>query len=273
MIIVQISETHITMDGEARDTRLANLDTCLNHINGLDNEPDIVIHTGDLSQNNLELEYRAVSERMDKLKAPHYIVPGNRDDSATMRALFNDRYSLNTASDHFCYMIDDYPVRLIALDTTSDKTGLGQFCDERASFLKAALGGSEGEPTAKPALIFMHHPPYEVHVSSNPREFEDWKMAEGFQEILHQHPGKIRIICGHVHRNSFGAIGDVATSTMPSLALDLRRKNDPLVVDDEIMYHIHEFGPDGNCATRLVRVPMVNHLPLPSHPVPNGMAV
>ena len=282
MIIAQISDTHITMEDEARDNRLANLDACLNHINALTKAPDIVIHSGDLSHNNLEPEYLAVTERMDKLKVPHYFIPGNRDESSVMRTMFGKRFPLTSHSEHFSYIIDDFPVRLIALDTTSKTSGLGQFCDDRASFLKEALAmeaqllGNKplAAPLVKPVLIFMHHPPYEVHVSSGPRQYENWNDAVKFQEIVQAHQGKIRIICGHVHRNSFGNIGEIATSTMPSVALDLRRKNDPLVVADEIMYHIHEFGPDGNCATRLVRAPLpLKEMSRIEHPVPGGMAV
>ena len=269
MIIVQISDSHITATGESGNARLANLKSCIGHINTLDRQPDIVIHTGDLSQDNLDVEYQMVMSQMKRLRIPYFVIPGNRDNSATMRALFGDKLPLTTASSHFCYVIDDYPVRVIALDTTSSTSGLGEFCDERAEFLRDALASS----VVKPVLIAMHHPPFEVHVSSTPKEFENWKMAERFQEIVEQHPGKIRIICGHVHRNSFGNIGEIATSTIPSVALDLRRKNDPLVIDEEIMYHIHEFGADGNCATRLVRAPMpIKEKGAVENPVP-GMAV
>lgn len=269
MIIVQISDTHITESGEASDARKANLEACISHINGLAKQPDIVVHSGDLSHDNLDAEYQTLIAAMKKLKAPHYVIPGNRDSSDKMRMKFDGQYPLTTKSSHFCYVIDDYPVRLIALDTTSDKSGLGQFCEARSEFLKDALA-TEGD---KPTMIAMHHPPYAVSVSRDPMQFEDPGEMQRFQDVVSAHPGKIRIICGHVHRNSFGNIGEVASSSMPSVALDLRRKNDPLVVDNEVMYHIHEFGPDGNCATRLVRVPMQEREVVIKHPVPGGMAV
>ena len=269
MIIAQISDSHITANGEMAASRVENLAACVKHINASRRQPNIIVHSGDLTHDDLDEEYQTALDIMGALKAPLYFIPGNRDDSEHMRRLYSGRFPLTENSEHFCYTIKNHAVHLIALDTTSNKTGLGQFCEARAEFMQSALS----ECGDKPALIFMHHPPYEVPSSFLPREFDNWQEVELLEKILTNHPGKIRVISGHVHRNSFGNIGEIATSSMPSIALDLRRKNDPLVVPDEIMYHIHEFGPDGHCATRLVRVPLEDETADIMNPVPGGMAV
>lgn len=250
MIIAQISDSHITATGETREARLADLETAIADINGLEPSPDIVIHTGDLTHDHEREEYELVIERLDRLDMPVYYIPGNRDNRSIMRELFGTRFPLEEGSQFFSYAIEDFPVRLIGIDTTSDKSGLGRFCDERADFLNQALAA---EPQ-KPTLLCIHHPPYGVPQSRADFEFEDRAEVARLEEMLRAYPGEVRLIAGHVHRNTNHQIGEIDVSTMPSVALDLRGKSDALCNEGVVQYHIHEFGPDGKFKTRLRNV-------------------
>ena len=59
MLVAQISDTHlITPGGPGRfgDEKLVALEKCIEAINNLDTLPDVVIHTGDLSDNGSSAE-------------------------------------------------------------------------------------------------------------------------------------------------------------------------------------------------------------------------
>ena len=59
MLVAQISDTHlITPGGPGRfgDEKLIALEKCIEAINNLDTLPDVVIHTGDLSDNGSSAE-------------------------------------------------------------------------------------------------------------------------------------------------------------------------------------------------------------------------
>jgi 3',5'-cyclic AMP phosphodiesterase CpdA len=61
--IAQISDTHITKFGMHIPEFL---DSCIRIINSLDPAPDIVIHTGDLTDNGVLLDYELAVERLAK---------------------------------------------------------------------------------------------------------------------------------------------------------------------------------------------------------------
>lgn len=261
MIIAQISDSHLTAKGENSEARCANLEACISHINALQPAPDIVFHTGDLTHDNLASEYAMAMDIMSALKVPLYFIPGNRDDRGHMRELFAPLFPLDKSSPFFSYVIDDYPVRLIALDTTSDTSALGHFCKERAGFLKDALSQTPevpvAKPLARPAVIFMHHPPYDAMQAPEAYrfQFEDRAMTENFGQIVAAHEGPLRIICGHIHRNTSGTIGGVMGSSMTSLALDLRKGEYFGAEAHAMTYHVHDFSDPANPVTRTEIVP------------------
>ena len=164
MIIAQISDTHIDPDGPNGAARLRNLEDCVEDINGLDRLPDVVIHTGDLAQYGAPAQYQKAKRLLGALRCPLLVAAGNRDDRAALRSAFPvDDYLLpETLFVQYCS--DAFPVRLIAVDTLSENSNQGDFCEVRANSLRAALA----EDTAKPTVIFMHHPPFEVRESDYP---------------------------------------------------------------------------------------------------------
>lgn len=240
MILAQISDTHIDLDGPNGAARLGNLERCVADINRLDPLPDAVIHTGDLAQNGKPAEYEAAKRILDTLRCPYHVGAGNRDDRDAMRAAFPaDRYLLPDTA-FVQYSIDDYAVRFIAIDTLSEKSNQGDFCEIRADSLRQALA----EEPAKPTVVFMHHPPFEVHDSDYPIQFASWDGVERMSRALEGQDHVVGMLCGHTHRETAGRIGDLTVSSMPSVAVDLRLGDYPDAVDGLPLYKIHRIEPD-----------------------------
>jgi 3',5'-cyclic-AMP phosphodiesterase len=106
------------------------------------------------------------------------------------------------------YAIDDYPVRLIALDTLCPGSNKGDFCRERVRHL---IGMIESE-TIKPIAVFTHHPPFEVTVGPDSLHFETPEIMSRLRRAL-QHSGRVvAVFSGHVHR---AAAGYVEASRQP----------------------------------------------------------
>jgi 3',5'-cyclic AMP phosphodiesterase CpdA len=235
MIIAQISDTHIDLDGPKGPARLGYLERCVADINRLDPLPDVVIHTGDLSQNGKPAEYEAARQVVGALRCPLHVTAGNRDDRAAIREAFPaDRYLLpDTPFVQYC--VDDYPVRLIAVDTLSEKSNQGDFCKIRADGLRAALT----EEREKPTVVFMHHPPFEVRESDYPVQFASWDGVERMSRALEGLSHVVGMFCGHTHRNAAGEVGGVPVSSMPSVAVDLRLGQYPAALDGVPVYKLH----------------------------------
>ena len=80
--------------------------------------PDVVIITGDLTENGLAAEYANLAAILGRtLSMPVYVIPGNHDQRENLRAGLAHLPGV-TSNPHFVqYAVEDHPVRLIMLDT------------------------------------------------------------------------------------------------------------------------------------------------------------
>ncbi len=247
MIIAQISDTHIDLENPKCATRLHDLERCVAAINRLDPEPDVVIHTGDLVHNGTPAEYESVHHILRILQCPFHAAVGNRDDRAAMRAAFSADRDLLPDTLFVQYSIDTFPVHLIVLDTQSSNGNQGDFCQVRANNLHTALAGS----TAKPAAIFMHHPPFEVLESDYPHQFKPWESVERIGRALNGHRHVAGIFCGHSHRDANGEVGGVPVSSTPSVAVDLRLGHQMDEYASNPVFKLHNFDGQGSFSSRI----------------------
>ena len=260
MIIAQISDTHIALDTADADQRIRDFERTIADINELDPAPDIIIHTGDIVHNGRQDEYAHAAATFAKARAPVYVLVGNRDNRANLRAAFSACGYLAPDSDFIDYAIDDYPIRLIALDTLSLVSNKGDFCPERVRRLIDLIDAE----TAKPIAVFMHHPPFEVTVGPDRLHFETSEIMSRLRRAL-QHTGRvIAVFSGHVHRAAEGDIGSIPATVVPCIATTLRKGEYPPHMKMCPVYHVHRFDPLWGFATetRIVGAgpPAVNHV-------------
>lgn len=216
MRIIQISDSHIAHD---IPQRLVDLNTCIDSINKLSSAPDIVIHTGDIAHNGLEEEYIAARKSLVKLKTPYYILAGNKDNRNQMKQVFNDQSYLQQHPKFIQYSIEQFTTRVLILDTLSDSSNKGELCDERLSHLEQMIAYDMN----KPAVVFMHHSPFEVKEIPDPLQFDNWSQVDALDKLLSSHSNVQGVYCGHVHRNVEGTIGKLSVKVLSCMATDLRK--------------------------------------------------
>lgn len=215
MRIVQISDSHISLDKPGRAGELA---ACVEHINALDPQPDVVVHTGDVAHDGHVEEYAIARRLLDGLDAPYFVLAGNRDDRRRLIDAFADGKHLSPGMDFAQYAVEDFPVRLIAADTQSGTSPKGRLCQDRLANLSALIA----RDSSRPAALFLHHPPFDVPVAPDPFQFEDRAEADALMRLLCGHPHIRGLYCGHVHRGYRTEIGAMEASVLSSLASDLR---------------------------------------------------
>jgi 3',5'-cyclic AMP phosphodiesterase CpdA len=221
MLILQITDTHIKHPGKLAysyvDTE-AMLRRCVDQVMRLDPLPDVVVLTGDLVDLGLPEEYAHLRRILAPLRMPVYAIPGNHDDRDAMRHAFRDGGYL-PATGFLHYAVDDWPVRLIGLDTLIPMQGGGELCSDRLGWLEDTLARRPSVPT----LIMMHHPPFATGIAHMDRIGLDNRDA--FTAIMARHPQVQTILCGHLHRSIQAVVGGRRTTTCPSpahqVALDL----------------------------------------------------
>jgi 3',5'-cyclic-AMP phosphodiesterase len=88
---------------------------------------------------------------------PVFVIPGNHDAREPLREAFRDAGYL-PAESYLQFAIEDYPLRLVALDTLVPGENGGMLCAERLGWLDTALPAStDRDPDASPAIRDGHY--------------------------------------------------------------------------------------------------------------------
>lgn len=223
MIIAQISDTHIQLAEPAAAGRLDDLVRTVQSINDLPEQPDLVLHTGDVAHDATTADYAAARTALSRLKAPVYATIGNRDRRESFYTAFVGDGYLRPGFGFAQYAFDAGPLRLVAVDTQDDASALGGFCQARADDLRQLLAAGNGKPT----LVFAHHPPLTLPDMKEPAlQYRDHAAAGLLVDCLAKASNVIGVVTGHVHRARAVPLGRVTLTTVPSIAADLSREKD-----------------------------------------------
>ncbi len=231
MLIAQITDLHIGFDGELSHCKnTARLNNVLLELTQMQRQPDVILITGDLVESGKNWAYEKLKTTLGTLQIPYFFALGNHDDRKAFKEVFSDKYFNNG---FLQYAIEDWPIRIIVLDSSKPGRHGGAFCSRRAKWLRDRL---EEQPD-KPTLIALHHPPIKTGIGWMTANSEDgW--VKRIHKVIADHENVIQIICGHIHRSiSKGFAGttvSVSRAVAPQVKLDLA-PIDPNVPDDRIL--------------------------------------
>jgi 3',5'-cyclic AMP phosphodiesterase CpdA len=212
MLIAQMSDPHL-VPGDVRlfgrlDT-VAFLERAIAHLNAL--APDVVLITGDLTNDGDAGVYAAFAAIVGRLRAPFYVLTGNHDDRELTRQRFAaDGYLPDSGP--LCYAIDRFAVRVIALDTLVAGEPWGRLGPEQLDWLDARLG----EVPDKPTLVALHHPPFRTGIGHLDRSM--LRDAAALAAVIGRYGQVERVLCGHVHRSIQCRFAGTLAQSAPSCA-------------------------------------------------------
>lgn len=214
MIIAQISDTHIkpagTLAYNVVDTA-PYLERAVVQILKFEPRPDLVIATGDLVDGGKPEEYARLRERLAPLPMPVLLLAGNHDHRDNLRAAFPEHRYLGR--DGFLqYAIEDWPLRIIGLDTLVPGEGRGELCAERLDWLDRTLAARPAAPT----FVMMHHAPFKTDVTHMDKV--GLTGTKDFIKVIAKHNQVERIVCGHLHRAMTVRIASTFVQSCPSTA-------------------------------------------------------
>ena len=250
MLIAQISDLHIAPPGEKTLGHVAmdkNLRAVVAHINALEMRPDVVVISGDITDLGDLESARYAREMLEALAMPYYVVPGNHDSRATLLEAFAPAHCPTDLPGFICYTVDDFAIRLIALDSTIAGECGGELCAQRLNWLAQKLD----EAPDKPTFIFLHHPPLKCGVTES--DADAFIGAGEFSALIRQHSNILRVSCGHIHLLTTSGWGGTALSTAPSigmrLRLDLTKTHASAFFTDAPAYQLHLLTSEGHLVT------------------------
>lgn len=254
MLIAQLTDSHIRPNGalfaDVVDTA-AMLERAVDAVLALSPRPDVVLVTGDLTNDGEPEAYAAIQPILARLPMPVYAIPGNHDDREAMLAL-DGVASIGADSAFRHYALDLGLLRLVALDSNVPGKAHGELCAERLDWLEAELAAT----TDRPVLIMVHHPPAETGIG-----FMDQICLisdQRLESLIGSHASRIeRIVCGHVHRPIFYRWQNVPVSVAPGVAHHVilaLADEEPAFVMEPPGFHLHHWSQARGLVTHQVPI-------------------
>jgi Icc protein len=245
VLIAQITDLHIDEPGGFMRRFVdanSKLERAIDYLHTRVERPDAVLATGDLTNDGRPEQFDLLRALLDRLEIPIYLIPGNHDEREGFRSTFSDRPWM-PASGPIDYVIEDFPVRLVGMDTSEPDRHDGTLDDGQLAWLDATLSREPSRPT----LLFLHHPPF----LSGLWLFDAIRLggSQALRTVVEGHPQVTQIIAGHVHRPISYHWGATMITTCPSTTHQSRCDLDPEegagVTDDSPMLQLHRWTGEG----------------------------
>lgn len=256
MLIAQLSDLHVQPHGTLAygvvDTN-PFVERAFKTVTELDPKPDIVILSGDLTDSGLDAEYDILADLIRRhLRMPVYLIPGNHDRRAGIKARLGHLPGVGSDPAFVHYVVEDYPVRLVMLDSIVSEQGHGEFCAARLDFIERVLSAAPKKPT----LVVLHHPPVLIGIAH--MDEVSLRNPEAFEAIIRRHPQVERILCGHAHRPIIARFGGSLVQVAPSVAhqvtLDLRPDGPATFNMEPPAFLLHHWRPEARLVSHQVYV-------------------
>ena len=167
----------------------------LNHAVSHHADADHLVICGDLTHHGRPQQYERLKALLDGVEIPLSLLMGNHDRREAFHEVFGGTGFVQA-------VVSVGQDRLICLDTLDgppypDGHHAGLLCEERLAWLDQQIGETPGR-----AIVFMHHPPFDVGFDG----MDQIKLAnsDAFFDLTERHGKVAQLICGHVHRTISG---------------------------------------------------------------------
>jgi len=244
--LVQISDIHLLVDtnGELLGVKTQeSLQAVIDLIKRQHKDLDLILLTGDLSQDGSTIAYQRLAQMFKVFNLPTYYVPGNHDDSEAMLMAYPHENILNEkqiVQDHW---------QIILLDSHLPRKVHGYLDEIQLGFLDTCLKQYPDHH----ALIVFHHQPMKIQCA--------WldklglTNAEEFWEIVKRYPQVRHVLYGHIHQENQQTLHNVTCYALPSTCIQFKPKQDHFGLDNiPPGYRYIELHADGQLKTKVERV-------------------
>lgn len=244
--VVQISDCHLFGNTEGKLLGL-NTESTLQHVLQLlaREQPaiDVILATGDLSQDGSLASYRRFQEHLARFKAPSYWLQGNHDLTEPMVNVLGGESHLSPCQ----VSLGNW--RIIMLNSAVEHEVPGYFQPTELAFLEQALQHTRGQPT----LVCLHHHP--IPMGCDWLDNQVVVNATEFWDIVDRHDHVRAILWGHVHQESDRERRGVRLMSVPSTCVQFKPNSHDFAVDSLAPgYRWLDLYPDGRLETGVSRV-------------------
>jgi Icc protein len=245
-LVVQLSDSHLFAEADGallgmktRDSLNAVVDLVLAEQPNI----DLILATGDLSQDGTVESYQAFRESSHRLGAPNRWIPGNHDELREMAIAAQH-------SDFLEPVVDIGNWRVTMLNSAVPGAVPGYLEDKQLQLLVQALS----EAPQRHHLICLHHHP--VPIGAAWMEPIGLRNPEALFAVLERFPQARALLWGHVHQAFDHSHNGVRLMASPSTCIQFAPHSEAFKLDDRAPgYRWLRLHDDGKLETGISRIP------------------
>jgi len=211
-LFLQISDTHIGFNKEANPDVNATLSRTIELVNGLPQQPALIIHTGDITHLSKPAEFDTAQQYFSKLRVTElHTTPGEHDTTDPTVTEYFNRFG-KASNNKGYYSFDHAGVHFISLINVLQfkAGGLGTLGSDQLDWVKKDL---KKRSSSTPIVVFAHMPLWTI--------YEPWGWGTGDADVLFNELrrfGSVTVLNGHIHQIVQKVEGNITFHTARSTA-------------------------------------------------------
>lgn len=245
VLLVQITDSHLFAQADGRLLGMDTADSLRQVVRlVLEEQPaiDLMLATGDLSQDGSVESYRRFREITSAIAAPARWFPGNHDELPAMR-------EATAGSELLQPVLDIGAWRVILLDSSIPGAVPGHVASAQLDLLEQAIQAAPD----RHLLISLHHHP--VSIGSDWMDRIGVRNADSLFAVLDRYPQVRCVLWGHVHQEIDRLRGNVRLLASPSTCVQFTPGSEDFAVDTRSPgYRWLRLQADGRVETGVSRV-------------------
>lgn len=204
---------------------------------------DLIVVTGDLTQDPCEASYRRIMDRLAATNTPCICLPGNHDDYELMQQIFNT----DQANCRKQLLLGNW--QLICLNSQIPGSPGGRLSKQELLFLEDCLINNPDHH----ALIAVHH-----HCLETNSAWMDTMMIENSRDlwaIINHYPQAKAVTTGHIHQIMDSTVGAVRVLGSPSTCFQFKPESHNFSLDATAPgYRRINLSTDGRIESEVTRL-------------------
>lgn len=250
--LLQVTDTHLFADQAADFLGIAPwhsakavVDAIVEHEQLPDTLPhDLLLATGDLSQDHSRESYQHFSRLMSAVAPPVFCLPGNHDDAVLMQAEL-DHGGISHAKHLLCGQW-----QILLLDTQVSGQTYGELSTAQLSLLEQAIT----DYPQHHLLLAVHH--QSIPVGCAWLDQHNLRNASAMRALLTQHQAAKVVLCGHVHQGFDQREQGIRYLASPATCIQFKPLSNEFALDSMAPgWRALSLYPDGRLSTQVWRLP------------------
>lgn len=252
--IAQLTDIHLFANENLELLGLSTIQSfqaVIKRLGSLQPQPDLLLLTGDLSQDGTPRSYEHLQNLLSPLQTPTYWLPGNHDCISAMQQVLN-RAPISPRK-----AFQQKGWNFLLVNSSVPGCVHGQLSPKTLDWLDFQLNFLGNYPT----VVALHHPPF--YVNSDWLDTSTLQNPEELFAVLDCNPQVKIVLFGHIHQEFYCQRQGVHYLGTPSTSIQFEPESSNFSLDhEEPGFRLLSFYPDGSWETQIERVAYAHQLQL-----------